>query len=300
VHLIIEPPTWLGDATMASGAIKKLINYTKPTKVTLFGSYVSIALFPEYEAIIDKKDKRLKNFFNLPKADMFVSFRRSFYSKLLAFKYKGYTLKKSGKGHLAKQYNEFIDFVLKQELPEFKPALSFEPKRYKTTTVGINPGAAFGAAKRWYPQEFAKVANALDANIIIFGGPGEEAMAKEIEDNLKVKNHTNLCGKLTIKELCEHLAGLDLLVTNDSGPMHIAASYGVKSVAVIGPTSYKHTYPYNTEYKIVTKNLSCAPCQKRVCPIKTHECMKEIKAKDVIKAIESLSPELVKKENSAN
>ncbi len=297
MHLIIEPPTWLGDATMASGAIKKLINELKPSKVTLFGSITSTALFPEYEAIIDKRNNRLKNFFKMPKADMFVSFRRSFYSKLLRLKIGGYTLVKSGNGHLSKQYNEYVDSILKKELAEVKPTLPFEAKIYKKPTVGINPGAAFGAAKRWYPQEFAKVANSLNANIIIFGGPGEELMAKEIEDNLDNSvEYVNLCGKLSIKELCEYLGGLDLLVTNDSGPMHIAASYGVKVVAVIGPTSYKHTYPYNTEYKIVTKNLYCAPCQKRVCPIKTHECMKEIKAKDVLNAIEELEPKLLKKE----
>jgi len=294
MHLIIEPPTWLGDATMASGAIEKLIKHLNPTKVTFFGSFVSTSLFPEYESIIDKKEQRLKNLFTLPKADMFVSFRRSFYSKLLALRYGGYTLKKSGIGHLSKQYNSYVDSILKKKLQNIDPILHFKPKNYDTITVGINPGAAFGAAKRWYPKEFAKVANALDANIIIFGGPGEEEMAKAIEENLEGKNYINLCGKLTIKELCENIGGLDMLITNDSGPMHIAASYGVDVVAIIGPTSYKYTYPYNTQYKIVTKNLECAPCNKRVCPLKTHACMKEIKAEDVIEAIKELSPKLLK------
>jgi heptosyltransferase-2 len=297
MHLIIETPTWLGDSVMASGAIDKLIKELNPSKVTIFGSFVSTSLFPEYEAIIDKREDRFKNFFNLPKADMFVSFRRSLYSKLLALKYGGYTLRKSGIGHLSEQYNSYINSILKKELPNFVPKLNFKPKSYDTITIGLNPGAAFGAAKRWYPEEFAKVANALNASIIIFGGPGEEEMAKAIEDNLDTKNYINLCGKLSIKELCESIGGLDLLVTNDSGPMHIAASYGVKTVAVIGPTSYKHTYPYNTKYKIVTKNLECAPCNKRVCPLKTHACMKEISASDVIKAIKELNPKLVKEDS---
>ncbi len=298
MHLIIEPPTWLGDAVMASGAIKKLIMHLNPSKVTLFGSKVAVSLFPEYEAIIDIKEDRLKNILNLPKADKFISFRRSFYSKILALKYGGKTLKKSNRGHLSEQYNEYVNKILKKELPNFAPKLNFIPKKYDTITVGINPGAAFGSAKRWYPQEFAKVANSLDANIIIFGGPGEEDMAKAIEDSLTTKNYINLCGKLTISELCSYIGGLDLLVTNDSGPMHIAASYGVDVIAIIGPTSYKHTYPYNTQYKIVTKNLDCAPCNKRVCPIKTHECMKAISSNDVLNAIKELKLNLVK-ENSA-
>jgi len=294
MHLIIEPPTWLGDSVMASGAIEKLIKYSDAKEVTIFGSYVSTQLFPKYKIIVDNKDKRFKNFFSLPKADLFVSFRRSLYSKALALKYGGYTLKKDNNGHLSKQYNSYINKILKQSLPEFKPKLIFEPKIYKEITVGINPGAAYGAAKRWYPKEFAKVANTLNAKIVIFGGPGEELMAKEIEDNLTVKNYINLCGKLSIKELCEYIGGLDLLITNDSGPMHIAAAYGVDVVAVIGPTSYKYTYPYNTNYKIVTKNLDCAPCQKRVCPLKTHACMKEITSLDVINAIKELKPDILR------
>ena len=294
MHLIIEPPTWLGDATMASGAIAKLIEYTNASKVTIFGSAVSAQLFPNYDSIIDRKEDRIKNLFNLPKADMFVSFRRSFYSKFLAFKYRGYTLKKSGVGHLSEQYNDYVNSILSKELPNYNPKLNFAPKKYNKITVGINPGAAFGAAKRWYPEEFAKVANSLNADIIIFGGPGEEEMAKAIEDNLKIDNYINLCGKLTIPQLCSHLGGLDMLITNDSGPMHIAASYGVGVVAIIGPTKYSETYPYNTKYKIVTKNLKCAPCQKRVCPIKTHECMKEIKYTDVLLAIKELNKKLLK------
>jgi len=295
MHLIIEPPTWLGDSVMASGAIEKLIEYLKPSRVTIFGSFVSTSLFPQYESIIDKKDKRLKSLFSLPKADMFVSFRRSLYSKILKVKYGGYTLKKSNIGHLSEQYNSYVNFILNKELPNYAPKLNFIPKKYDTITVGINPGAAFGAAKRWYPKEFAKVANALNAKIIIFGGPGEEEMAKAIEDSLEGNNYINLCAKLSIKELYEALGGLDMLITNDSGPMHIAASYGINVVAIIGPTNYKHTYPYNTNYKIVTKNLECAPCNKRVCPLKTHACMKEIKAIDVIDAIKELNPKIVRK-----
>jgi len=294
MHLIIEPPTWLGDAVMASGAIEKLIEHLNPSRVTIFGSFVSTSLFPQYESIIDKKDERFKNLFNLPKADMFVSFRRSLYSKLLKVKYGGYTLKKSNSGHLSEQYNSYIDAILNKKLPNYVPKVNFIPKKYDTITVGINPGAAFGAAKRWYPEEFAKVANSLNSKIIIFGGPGEEEMAEAIENNLEGTNYINLCGKLTIKELCEAIGGLDMLITNDSGPMHIAASYGVDVVAIIGPTSYKYTYPYNTNYKIVTKNLECAPCQKRVCPLKTHACMKEITANDVISAVTELNPKLVK------
>ncbi|HIP93513.1 MAG TPA: lipopolysaccharide heptosyltransferase II [Desulfurobacteriaceae bacterium] len=288
MKLMIELPTWLGDAVMASGAVNKLIKYLKPKEVILFGSPVATSLYPNFKIIIDDRKNRLRQFFKLPKVDKFVSFRNSLYSKLLAFKYKGVAFNIKEKNlHMVEKYNLFVNKILKKDLPLYPPQLPFKRKVFKRPTFGINPGAAYGSAKRWYPEEFAKVANYLGkyGDIIIFGGPGEEKLAKEIEDNLTIKNYKNLCGKLTIKELCEHIGGLKGFVTNDSGPMHIAAAYNVPTIAIFGPTDYRETSPFSKNYKIITKNLKCSPCKKRVCPLKHHKCMKLIKAQDVIKVI---------------
>ena len=288
MKLLIELPTWLGDAVMASGAVEKLIKNVNPEKTVFLGSFVSTSLYKEnYNIIIDDRKHRFKQLFKLPRADMFVSFRNSLYSKLLAFKYNGYTFKNTTNLHMVEKYNLYINSILKKNLPLYPPKLSFKPKKFNQKTFGINPGATYGSAKRWYPQEFAKVANYLSkyGDIIIFGGPGEEEIAKDIEKNLIIKNYKNLCGKLTIKELCEYIGGLSGFITNDSGPMHIAAAYNVPIIAIFGPTDYTETSPWSKNYKIITKNLECTPCKKRECPLKTHECMKEIKAKDVIKEI---------------
>ena len=295
MRLLIEPPTWLGDAVMASGALDKLIMTLNPEEVILFGSFISTELLkanPKVSGVIVNDKKILKNLFHLPKADVFVSFRRSFSSKILGLKYKRrFFFEKIYKGHMVEQYNDYADNVLFNLLGSFIPDKLFPPKLYyspkKTDAIGINPGATYGSAKRWYPEEFAKVANELGRQheIIIFGGPGEEDIAKDIEKNLNIKNYKNLCGKLSIKELCEYIGGLKLFITNDSGPMHIAAAYNVPTVAVFGPTDYKETSPWSENYKIVTKNLECAPCMKRECPLGTHDCMKEIKAEDVLKEI---------------
>jgi len=289
MKLLIELPTWLGDAVMASGAVEKLIKNLNPKKVIFFGSFIATSLYKEdYEIIIDDRKHRVKQFFNLPKADMFVSFRNSLYSKLLALKYNGYTFKNTSSLHMVEKYNNYVNSILKKDLPLYSPKLNFKPKNFQNKTFGINPGATYGSAKRWYPEEFAKVANYLGkfGDIIIFGGPGEEAIAKDIEKNLTIKNYQNLAGKLSIKELCEYIGGLSGFVTNDSGPMHIAAAYNVPIIAIFGPTDYTETSPWSNNYKIITKNLECSPCKKRVCPLKHHKCMKEIKAKDVIKEID--------------
>jgi heptosyltransferase-2 len=293
MKLIIEPPTWLGDAVMASGAIKAVLDELKPEKSVIFGSFIATELLKEWfdEVIVIDKKHRFKQFIDFPKTDTFVSFRSSLYSKILGLKAKkSYFFDKRLPGHMVEKYSSYANKIIHTK-EIYSPVLPFKAKKYEKKTLGINPGATYGSAKRWYPEEFAKVANVLGKkyDVIIFGGPGEEKIANDIEKNLKIKNYKNLCGKLSIKELCEHIGGLDLFITNDSGPMHIAAAYGVPIVAIFGPTNYKETSPWSDNYKIVTKNLECAPCMKRECPLGTHECMKLIKAEDVIKAVKELA-----------
>ncbi|MEO1927099.1 MAG: lipopolysaccharide heptosyltransferase II [Nautiliaceae bacterium] len=292
MKLLIEPPTWLGDSVMASGAIKALLDEFKHKEAIIFGSYVSVELLKPWfdkEILIDKKHK-FKQFMAFPKVDVFVSFRRSLYSKVLGVKAKrSYFFDKNYSGHMVKKYSKYVnEIICKDEI--YSPILPYKAKNFEKPTLGINPGATYGSAKRWYPKEFAKVANemAKEYDVIIFGGPGEEEIAKDIEKNLKISNYKNLCGKLTVKELCEYIGGLELFITNDSGPMHIAAAYNVPIVAIFGPTNYKETSPWSSNYKIVTKDLECAPCMKRECPLGHHNCMKEIKAEDVLKALKEL------------
>ena len=115
---------------------------------------------------------------------------------------------------------------------------------------------------------------------------------KIIDELIKngVLNYQNLAGKTSIKELIEKIAGLNLFVTNDSGPMHVAAAYKVKTVSIFGPTKYTETNQWRNDKNglIVTKNLDCAPCMKRECPLKHHNCMKNITASDVMSAISKL------------
>ncbi len=306
--IFIEIPSWLGDAIMATPAIQNIIKTYPDAKITLLGSFVSTQAFENYENIekvmVDntKKDgNRYKNLISLAKSigkvDLAISFRRSFSSKFMMFfvkakkkfNYKRLTKKEI---HLAIRYNDFINKVLKlnNEVGDLK--LYFKPFKFDKSTFGINPGATYGSAKRWYPQEFAKLAITLSSkyDIVIFGGPSEIDIAKDIEDELVkngVLNYQNLAGKTSIKELIEKIAGLNLFVTNDSGPMHVAAAYKVKTVSIFGPTKFTETNQWRNDKNglIVTKNLDCAPCMKRECPLKHHNCMKNITASDVMSAI---------------
>jgi heptosyltransferase-2 len=104
-----------------------------------------------------------------------------------------------------------------------------------------------------------------------------------------VANYTNLAGKTTIPELIRKISELDLFITGDSGPMHVAAAFQIPTVALFGPTRDKETSQWkNPKGIIVKKEMACAPCMKRTCPLKHHECMKFIEAKDILAAVEKL------------
>ncbi len=305
--IFIEIPTWLGDAIMTTPAIENIIKEYPNCEITMLGSFVStqaLGKIPNVKrTIIDNSKKEGSRYLNLikiakelGKMDLAISFRRSLSSRFMMFfvkakkkfSYRRLTKKEI---HQAIRYNDFINLFLNTNYKTEDLKLYFTPFKYKNKSFGINPGATYGSAKRWYPQEFAKVAIEMSKSydIVIFGGPAEIDIANDIENILKengVVNYINLAGKTTISELIEKIAGLDYFVTNDSGPMHVAAAYKIPTITIFGPTKFSETNQWkNPNGKIVTKNLKCAPCMKRTCPLKHHECMKLVTAEDVLKEI---------------
>ena len=175
----------------------------------------------------------------------------------------------------------------------------YEAKKSEQKLLVLNPGASYGSAKRWYPQYFAQVALHFkdEFSVKITGSKAELEICDEIEHMLAQNGVEceNLAGKTDIKKLCEVIGSIKngIFLTNDSGPMHIAAAYKVPLVALFGPTKFKETSPWqDQDAKIVRLNLECMPCMKRVCPIKTHACMKELTPKMVINEIDFLRANL--------
>ncbi|MCP5492189.1 MAG: lipopolysaccharide heptosyltransferase II [Chlamydiales bacterium] len=152
--------------------------------------------------------------------------------------------------------------------------------------IGINPGAAYGEAKCWLPERFAEVAKNLleDARckIVFFGDAGSKATVNAICKDLP-ERAINLAGLTTLRELMAIISLLRVFLTNDSGPMHIAAALGCRVVALFGSTDPVVTGPYLTG-KVIRKDVACSPCFKRKCPI-DFRCMKRIECEEVIKAI---------------
>ncbi len=157
--------------------------------------------------------------------------------------------------------------------------------------VAINPGAAYGSAKRWLPHRFAAVADSvareLGSRVLLTGGPGETAIGRDIEKAMSTKP-LNLIGITTIREMMAVISRCHLMITNDSGPMHVAAAFGVPIVALFGPTDHTTTAPFSDRCRIVRGKVPCAPCLERTCPT-DHQCMDAISVAEVLTAIRNLA-----------
>ncbi|NLI83593.1 MAG: lipopolysaccharide heptosyltransferase II [Deltaproteobacteria bacterium] len=156
--------------------------------------------------------------------------------------------------------------------------------------VAINPGATYGSAKRWFPDRFARVASTLagktGAGILLVGGATERAIGAEIEKAVNGRV-LNLMGETSVRQLMALLEKCRLLITNDSGPMHVAAALGIPLVALFGPTDHTTTSPLADNWRLVRKPAECAPCLKRTCPT-DHRCMEAIGPDDVLQAVKDL------------
>lgn len=154
------------------------------------------------------------------------------------------------------------------------------------TLVGINPGAAYGSAKCWPPECFreiiAKLAALPNTYILCFsdltGAPLVHSICAGMPPQV-----VNLAASTNIRELMALTEQCTVFLTNDSGPMHIAAALQTPLVALFGSTSSIATGPYSTG-TVLSKNVSCSPCFRRTCPI-DFRCMKQLTVEEVYIAL---------------
>ncbi|MDR1607339.1 MAG: lipopolysaccharide heptosyltransferase II [Deltaproteobacteria bacterium] len=148
--------------------------------------------------------------------------------------------------------------------------------------VAIAPGAAYGEAKRYPAQDFARVAQLLHKelplSIVILGGTGEmaaaEEVAKRLEPDLKA---LNLAGRTSMSEALAVLNSCQLLIANDSGLAHVAGALGRPVVVLFGPTNPLATGPLAKKKLVLLDPADCAPCKNRVCPKKERICFLGLK-----------------------
>ncbi len=152
--------------------------------------------------------------------------------------------------------------------------------------IGLNPGGD-RPSRRWAPERFAAVASKLierfDAQFILLGGPVDCEIASSIEREIP-SMVSNLSGTIPLDELPYVISRLDLLLTNDSGPMHIGAATKTPLVALFGPEDPKRFGPYSTPdlYRVLQKDVSCRPCRDERCP--KPICLEMITPDEVLSA----------------
>jgi heptosyltransferase-2 len=195
-------------------------------------------------------------------------------------------------------------------------------KDMKRPIIGINPGATYGSAKRWFPERFAEIANWFIkdtlGSVIIFGGKNEVDIAQEIEYFVS-RQHINeisslqpplsrggqeggvlnLAGKTSLRELISLISDCDVFVANDSGPMHVAYAVRTPLVAIFGSTDPKLTGPlsgtdtpgWGDRNVVITPDLPCSPCFERTCKNNDMRCMYAITSDDVYYGIKKALPD---------
>lgn len=165
----------------------------------------------------------------------------------------------------------------------------------KDFLVGIAPGAAESSKSRmWPPERYAKLADILiekyKAKIVFVGNKAEEELVKGIQFLMKNKSF-NLAGKTSLKEAVYLIERCKLFISNDSGPMHIAAAQGVKTIGLFGPNLPIRWHPYGEGNRSVYRPVKCSPCinvhkgQVPECRYGNNRCMQLIRVEEVLEAV---------------
>ncbi|MGH9939538.1 MAG: lipopolysaccharide heptosyltransferase II, partial [Blastocatellia bacterium] len=162
--------------------------------------------------------------------------------------------------------------------------------------VALNAGATNSRAKRWPEDRFAALADqltdALNARIVFIGAASERDGAERIIQRMKQRDAINLAGKTSMAELIGALDACDLLISNDTGPAHIAAALGRPTLTIFGPTDEFETAPRGARAELIrAEGVECARCMLRDCPI-DHRCMTRIAPSEVLERALKLMEEV--------
>ena len=180
------------------------------------------------------------------------------------------------------------DLGVEPGMPLASPTLVFTKEKAINTAsrFGITgaytvfcPGADYGPAKRW--PYFRELAAQLGTQIVLLGSSSDKKDAEQIPGR-------NLAGQTTLDEAIDLIAGAALVVSNDSGLMHVAAATGTPQVALFGSSSPEHTPPASAVARVVWLQLDCSPCFQRICPLGHFNCMNGLTVERVLEAIKAL------------
>jgi len=151
--------------------------------------------------------------------------------------------------------------------------------------VAFNPNVSIpDSSRHWPPGHFVRLGDRIGAElgaaVVLIGGPGDRAYCDSIASAM-VRKPAVSAGYLTLGQTGALLRRCRVLVTGDTGPMHLAAAIGTKTIALFGSMDARRAGPYGDGHVVIRKELWCAPCEQRICPLGTTQCMKDITPEEV-------------------
>jgi heptosyltransferase-2 len=153
--------------------------------------------------------------------------------------------------------------------------------------VVVTPGASFGASKLWPSEHFAEACDKLHARLglrpVLAPGPGEEDVARRITERATCEIVDLDAPTTSLAELAALVERARLVLTNDTGPRHMAVALGTPVVALLGPTDPRHTHHLLERQRVLREPVECSPCHRKVCPI-DHRCMVRLAPSRVVDA----------------
>jgi heptosyltransferase-2 len=163
-------------------------------------------------------------------------------------------------------------------------------RRVRGPVIGLNPGAAYGPAKRWPAEKYGKAAAMLVRKtgglIVVFGTNADRGAARIIRNRVGEDGAVlDLTGTTDLATAMAHISQCDVFITNDSGLMHVAAARDTPLVAIFGSTDHNATGPFCARARVLRKDLPCSPCKKTHCAQGYFACMEEISASEVCAAV---------------
>ncbi|MEQ1748479.1 MAG: lipopolysaccharide heptosyltransferase II [Prosthecobacter sp.] len=308
-ELLVRSPNWLGDACMAFPAVRAMKAGRPDLKLTVFGPEKLRDLWEaqlEVDRYIGKENKEgpfavarkikatgihfdaavlLTNSTRstvelwLAKIPRLVGYKGSLRSKLL------HQIIKEPNASAPPLHHTLRYMHIARSIGATAPSSETENREPRTENfsprIGICSGAEYGLAKRWPLERFAAVIKQValvrpDIEWVFFGAPGEATMGEQLSTMVGPVQHTNLVGKTKLAELIIQLKTCRLLLTNDTGTMHLACAEGVPTVSIFGSTEPVLTGPLGNQHSVIRYHVPCSPCFKRECPLGHYECMTKI------------------------
>jgi lipopolysaccharide heptosyltransferase II len=314
-RILIRSSNWLGDAVMSVAAVRA-IKYGRPDARVTVAAPVNIApmwkLVPEVDTVIPLPNDSLLPAISLLKRqnfDVAILFPNSLRVALESWLsgiprrvgYRGHwrrlllnqTVRERRKPSPPEHHSlRFLRIAHEcgGETPNAQPLPQTSNFKLQTSKLGLCPGAEYGPAKRWLQERFAEVAAKVSAQSsaqwILFGTKNDMAIGDQIAT--AIGDHcVNRIGYTTLDQLIDELRECRLLLTNDTGTMHLAALLGVPVIAIFGSTEPRLTGPLGDGHIILRHHVECSPCFLRECPI-DFRCMKAVRSEEVADAVLSI------------